>query len=356
MSTFTTERLRQLVSYAIKGAGFNKLLELSTYMGIRVENGMLYLNTTDGTNYLSVSDSCSADDMDITVDADLFTKLISKITSDTVDMEVNDNSLVITGNGTYKLELIPDENGNAFSFPNRFPDKAEVIGKLSATDLNSVVTAIKSSLSGVAGGVYSNYYFGDVIASTDKAMMSVFNKKVFDDAYLINKEFIDLINMSATDVTLSKSGDMLLADTSISEKGSICVCTKIPNNVSEFSIDNVNKFANLDVKSFCRIRKAELLDLLDRLSLFVSKFDDGAIQLEFEKTGVNVSSLASSGVEFIEYQECKDVEPITIKINIERLRNQLKAYFGDVVDLYFGNEICIKLVDNDITQVIALIK
>lgn len=357
MSTFTTGRLKELVAYAVKGAGFSKTLELSNYMGIQVADGVLYLNTTDGENYLSVSDACAAGDMNIVVNADLFSKLISKITSDTVDMSVEGNSLIVKGNGTYKLELVPDETGDTLVFPDKFPEVVEEIGKISANDLVVVANSLSASLMDSANSVYSNYYFGDVVASTDKRMMCIFNKKLFKVPYLFNSNFVDLMCMAGTDATISKSEDMLVADIDISEKGNISVCTKIPDNVSEFSIANVNKFAALEVKSFCRVRKAELLNLLDRLSLFVvSKFDDGAIQLSFTNDAIEVSSLASSGVERIEYAECKDVEPITIKINIERLRSQLKVYLADMVDLYFGSEVCIKLVDGDVSQIIALVK
>lgn len=356
MATFNTTRLKELTAYAIKGAGFNKLLELSSYMGIKVADGIIYLNTTDGTNYVSVSDACIAEDMDITVNAELFSKLIGKFNSDTVDMNIVDNTLVVKGNGKYTLELVPDENGGLLSFPNKFPDKAEDIGTIPATDLVFISNAVKTSLGQVAGSVYSNYYFGNVVASTDKAMMSIFKRKLLDGTYLFNREFVDLLCMSGADVTISKCDDMLLAESNISEKGCICVCTKIQDGVNEYGIDNVNKFAALEVKSFCRFKKVEMLDLLDRLALFVNKFDDGAIELHFTDNYVEVSSMSSSGIERIDYTESKDAQDITIKINIERLRNQLKAYNSDIVDLYYGNEICIKLVDGDMTQLIALVK
>lgn len=356
MSTFTTERLKQLVSYAIQGAGFNKLLELSTMMGIRIESGELYLNTTDGTNYLSVSDKCVADDMDITVNAELFSKLISKINSETVDMEVVDNTLVITGNGKYTLELIPDENGDLLSFPDKFPDETTEIGTISASDLTVINNAVKVSLSQVAGSVYSSYFFGDVVASTDRAMMSTFNRNVFGTPYLINKAFVDLMCIGATDVTLSKSDNVLVAEANISENCSINICTTLPNSAEDFNIEGINKFMALEVNSFCRFKKAQMLELLDRLSLFVSKFDDGAIELHFTDKYIEVSSMASNGIERVDYTESKDTIDLTIKINIDRFRNQLKAYSSDVVDLYYGSDICIKLVDGDLTQVIALIK
>jgi len=356
MSTFTTERLKALVSYAIRGAGFNKLLELSTMMGIRVDGGDLYLNTTDGTNYLSVSDKCVADDMDITVNAELFSKLISKINSDTVDLEVVNNTLVVTGNGKYTLELIPDENGDLLSFPDKFPDDTTEIGKISASDLVVINSAVRVSLSPSTGSVYSSYFFGNVVASTDGAMMSTFNRAVFETPYLINKAFVDLMGIGATDVTLSTWEDVFVADTSIDENCSIHICTIIPNNVKDFKIDVVTEFTSLEVSSFCRFKRAQMLELLDRLSLFVSKFDDGAIELHFTDKYIEVSSIASNGIECVDYTESRNTINHKIKINIDRLKNQLKAYSSDVVDLYYGSDVCIKLVDGDLVQIIALIK
>lgn len=356
MGTFNTERLKELSAYAIKGAGFDKLLELSNYLGIRVSKGMLYLNTTDGTNYLCVSDVCSADDMDITVDADLFAKLIGKINSDVVELQVVDNALVVKGNGKYTLAVQPDEEGNMLSFPNKFPDKVEHIGTIAANDLITINSAIKASLSSVAGSIYSNYYIGDVVASTDKAMMGIFNKKILDTPYLINNAVIDIMSTTIKDVDISKSDTMLVFESKLSENSGVCLCTAIQADVDKFNVDAINKFASMEVTSFCRFKRAQMLELLDRLSLFVSKFEDGAIELHFTDEYIEVSSMSSNSIERVEYTESKDTKDITIKININRFRNQLKAYGADIVDLYYGNEICIKLVDGDTTQIIALIK
>lgn len=357
MATFNTETLKKLVSLAKQGAGLNKLLELSKYIGIRVKNGTLYLNTTDGTNYMRVSDSCSAENFDVTIEIDMFAKLIDKLNSDTVDMNIVDDNLVITGNGKYTFEIMPNESGDNLSFPDKFPNTpTELVGVITEQDLIAISTAIKASLSSVAGSVYSDYYFGDVVASTDKVMISRYNKKLLDTNYILNRQFVDLICLANKDVTLSKSDTMLVADIALSEDSSIQICTPISDSVSEFNIDGINKFADLEVNSFCRFKKAQMLDLLDRLILFVNKFDDGAITLHFTEDYIEVSSLANNGVERVEITEFKDAEDKTIKINVERLRNQLKAYGSDIVDMYYGSDVCIKLVDGDISQVIALIK
>lgn len=356
MATFNTERLKKLVSYAVRGVGANKMLELSNYMGIRVDDGVLYLNTTDGTNYLCVSDEVEVADIDITVDADLFSKLISKINSNTVDMEVVDNTLVVTGEGKYTIPLIPDETGGMLSFPDKFPEITEGIGLITPEDLTVILSSVKASLSGTTGSVYSSYYMGDFVAGTDRAMMTVYNKKFFDTPILFNREIIELVS-TGSNVIVSRSEDNLLVlEATIDTVGQVLVCTKLPDNVADFQVAAIETFKALEVNSFCRINKSALLGLLDRLSLFVSRFDDGVITLHFTDNHIEVSSLKSDGVECVEYLESKDAKDKTIKINIERLRGELKAYGSETVDLYYGNEICIKLVDGDVMQIIALIK
>lgn len=356
MSTFNTAILNTLVSYAIKGAGFVNDLELSSYIGIKIADGKINFNTTDGTQYTRVSADCSADDFDVVVEAETFAKLISKINSDTVDIEIVDDNLVIKGNGKYTLGIKPDENGNPLSFPDKFPATVTEIGKLTTADIAIVGSAIKASLSSVVDSVTSNYYFGDIIASTDRAMLSVYDCKVFDEPYLFNKKFVELFSMPGTDVTISKSDTMLVANSDIGDVGSLSVCTRLNTDVSNFNVAGINKFLALEVGSFCRFRKAQMLDLLDRMALFVSKFDDGAITLNFTADSIEVSSLTNDGVESVEITECKNQQDMSITINIDRLRNQLKSYNSDVVDLYYGSDICIKLVDGNITQIIALIK
>ena len=356
MSTFSTEKLKQLVAYAVKGAGFDANITESMQLGIKVADSIISLSTTTGETYLRVSDRCTADDMNITVDAEIFSKLISKITSDTVDIDLKGKVLEVVGNGKYKLELIPDEEGNTKVFPDKFKEQSELIGTIPANDVVTINSSIKASLSENIGSIYSQYYVGDIVASTDRIMLSVLNKKYFDTAYLFSVEFMDLMLLSCADVSIYKSEHTIVAISKPSENCEIAICAPVPDNTSDYDIESLTKFANLSAPAFCRVKKVDLINLLDRLSLFVNKFDEGAIKLHFTQDCIEVSSMASSGIERIEYTECKDIQDKEIKINIKRLNKQIKAYNSDLVDLSYGGDVCIKLVDGDISQIIALMK
>ena len=116
MKIKTTE-LQNMLSKVVKGVGNNKLIPLTNMLMIRVADGNLLLTSTDATNYLTVQTTVNSDELYAVVNAELFNKLISKFTTETVDLTVEDSALKIFGNGSYVLELQFDENGTVVNFP-----------------------------------------------------------------------------------------------------------------------------------------------------------------------------------------------------------------------------------------------
>ena len=97
-----TSRMKEAVNKSIKGAGFNNLIPITSMIGIKLSDGKLRLLTTDMTNTLCIIiDKVAGDDMDITVDADKFGKLIAKTTSEDIDLSVKDDILM-----SRQMELI----------------------------------------------------------------------------------------------------------------------------------------------------------------------------------------------------------------------------------------------------------
>lgn len=351
--TITTSMLQALVSKAIKGAGFNKLLPITSMIGID-DNGALNLYTTDGTNNLKISgDVIVSDGFDITLEADTFAKLVSKLTSDTVMLEVKDNTLIITGNGTYKLPLQMSDDGSPLIFPNK-PDNEsafESIGTLPATAIEVMLNSLKPSLSNNVSSPHSKYFVGEFLASTDRFMLCAYSGVSFDTDMLFSREFVDLLGVAGGDVELWLTDDYIIA---VAE--GFVLRTKLSGNPDEFNIKGLKKMLNFKLDSYCKVNKKSLLSLLDRLSLFVGEYDDGAIIVHFTENGMEISSLKSDGVETVDYMEFSNFTDLTIKINITRLIVLLKGYLSDSVDIHYGSDACIKLTDGNTTEVLALMK
>ena len=144
-----TSRMKEAVNKAIKGAGFNNLIPITSMIGIKLSDGKLRLLTTDMTNTLCIIiDKVAGDDMDITVDADKFGKLIAKTTSEDIDLSVKDDVLFVKANGTYKIPLISDEDG-LISFQD-INDLSEIKEADCKTKLSSVMQAYNINKSALA--------------------------------------------------------------------------------------------------------------------------------------------------------------------------------------------------------------
>lgn len=354
--TINTTRLKTLVNSASQCVGANKLHRITNMIGIKAHGNTFTLLTTDGTNYLSVTaEVTDAEDIDVAVNAETFIKLINKTTSETVTLEADDTALVVTGNGSYKIALELDDEGEVLSFPVKLPTASMEIGTISPSAVDTIISSLKSSLSANAGSVYTNYFVGDCVCATDKAMMGLYDNKMFDGDYkfLINSTFVELLDLATDTISLEFNEE---TSTLIATAPNYCLYAKVMTDCAEFNITAIKKMLAVEQESYCKVRKHDLLDLLDRLSLFVGAYDDGGIKLDFTSDSIEVSSMASTGIETVNYTESKDAKDKSIKININRLIAQLKSYTSDVVEIYYGSDLCIKLVDGDVTQVIALMR
>lgn len=351
--TVNTIQLQNAVAKATKCSGFNKLLPITGMMGIKFTGTELVFTTTDGTNFLYITlDVGSSEAFDVTVDAEIFSKLVSKLTSEQITLEVTDSYLLVSGNGDYKLSLQLNDDGNNLVYPDPLKDVPVEISdlKISKVVIDMMLNALKPSLSQVVGSVYTNYYVGKVLATTDKVMLGIFDDKVIDDDLLFSRSFVDLLGLATDDVAFELSGDYMIA-----RCDDMTLCAKKSDNVTEYNVEGLNKMLGFEFDAYCKVNKSALLATLERLAIFVGQYDDSAINIHFTNTGMELSSLNSSGVETVDFMEVKNAKDMTIKINILRLIIQLKAYASDSVDIYYGNEKLIKLNDGKLTQVIALI-
>ena len=128
----------------------------------------------------------------------------------------------------------------------------------------------------------------------------------------------------------------------------------ITEGINAFPIEAVTNLVNSPFKSNCKVPRVAVLDLLDRLALFVTKYDKKGIYLTFTKDGIMFSSKKSSGTELIPYVASIDFSDYTCCIDIETLRNQINAQDSDTIDMYYGSDVAIKMVSNNITQIVAL--
>lgn len=349
-----SSRMKEAVNKAIKGAGFNNLIPITSMIGIKLSDGKLRLLTTDMTNTLCIIiDKVAGDDMDITVDADKFGKLIAKTTSEDIDLSVKDDILFVKANGTYKIPLISDEEGLV-----TFPALSETKGKTTNVKLTSIMQAYNINKSALAktleNPALTGYYCGDMVISTDANVITFNDFKMFeqDEPLLISPQLMQLL-------TLNKQEDIkLIADKTLLTfiADDMVVQGAVMEGIEDFPADDVKAYLDEAFTSSCKVPKDLLLATLDRLALFIEPYDKNGAYFTFGRKGINIHSKKDASTETINYVESKDFEPFVCCVDIPMLKEQLQANPDDTVKICYGNENALKIESGKVTQVIALLE
>lgn len=352
--TINTTQLQGMLNKAIKGAGRNKLKRMTELVSIRLKDKKLTLSTTDEINYLSITaDNIDGDDMYVAVEAELFVKLVSKLTSDTTTLAVEDKVFKVIGNGTYEFKLeIDPEDGTPVVLPNPIDAfvKGDVIGTTTQADITNIIASIKSALCIKADYPwYCCYYVTDDVVASDMFTVGSYAHGFLNEPYLVRAEAMDLVGLLSGNISVYVTEGKMLFE---AENGS--VYTTIPNGIDKYDIDGLRAYIVQDFEHSCKITKNTMLSLLDRVYPFVGAYDNGRITLSFANDGLTITSKYAE--ETINYAEATgNVADFTCAIDIEPFTAQIKSQLGNVVEIQYGNENAIKIIDGDVISVISLL-
>ena len=106
-----TENLKNVCSKILAAVDSGDYSIFADTLQIKAKDGVLTLSVTNGEYFVKVTENVDeVDNFNATVNANLFLKLISQITTETVEFSCNDKALTIKANGVYNLPLIYHED------------------------------------------------------------------------------------------------------------------------------------------------------------------------------------------------------------------------------------------------------
>lgn len=348
-----TAVLQDMVSRAVKGASQNKLIPITSLMAIQLEDNKLTLITTDQTNTLYIThDSIDGDDFYCVVQVEQFSKLISKITSENTVLELDGAILTVRANGNYKLELPLDEDGELIQYPDPM-SSVELDEDSQTVNLSTIKTILETNKAALSSNaedsVYNGYYIGDKVITTDSFKICGLYVKLLDEPVLISPELMNLLDVVTDEkIKVWEEDEVIVFSTP-----SCTIHGYKMSGIEDYDVDALNTLLDEEFENSCKVNKSDFLSLLDRISLFVSAYDEHEISLTFTDKGIDVSSKQSNGVETIAYHSHKGSN-YTCRIHVLELIQQLKANSADLIEIQFGNDSSIKLVDGNVVQVISL--
>ena len=356
-----TEVLQKMVSKAIQGASNNKMIPITSLIGIEFKEdnlggkGNLVLMTTDGSNQFRINTEVEGTGNFYTiVNADTFSKLVGKTTKEFITLENKENYLEVTGNGSYKLEIAINEEGEMV----KFPEIKNIEGNELAANLANLQEAIKTAKASVAKTMevpcLTGYYISDNMIATDRQMIFSMNHELISEPVLISSEMAELLLL----VEGSEIIELIKKDNNlIFYNKSFTIAGKELEGKESYPVQAIEGLLNTEYKNTIKVNKQELLNVLDRMNLFVTDYDEGGVYLDFTEAGLIVRSQKSNAEEIVDIEGSLDPENrFNCLADIEMLKAQIETISTDIVEIHYGQDTSIKLLDGNCTHIISLLE
>lgn len=292
------------------------------------------IDVTDKNIHIIAGDSATYIEKDIpcnsvmafgrtSVDAKDFTKLINKINSETLVMELKDNKLEIrAGKSKFNLKTIdPDE----YVYPERLDLDVDNV-KVALPELKKALKLSAITLSKNATEVYfTGYKLGTTIMTTNRNNLTIYDMPLCGDDLLITTDIVGLLNdMDGEVIEFGYSQDFIEFRTDGTRIIGNLLC-----GMEHFPPNNVLDNFNYDKKAV--IAKKDLLPVLERALIFVENL--GAVELSFDDNVIKSQLIGNTDADTYEEIPYQGNLGVAIKVNVGMLKEICSSLEAETVEL-----------------------
>lgn len=362
------EDLKDISQIILSAVDNSELSVLTETLELKVENNILYMNVTNREYYAQVKLVMSDEEEDFhaTVNANLFLKLVSQITTDTVEFSIVNNSLVIKANGIYKLPLIYD-NELLLELPVININNVTTEFDIDSNILTSIYNYNSKQLltSGATKPVQKMYYVDEkgAITFTTGACINNFSLEKPIKILLTNKivKLFKLFKNNNVHFTLGYDAisnniiqtKVKFESDNISITAILSCDDTIINSVPVTAIRNRADSSNY--KYFVTFNKELITETINRLLLFTfnSKFLNASGKFVFGDSSVTITDVSGENKEVIHYSnEISNITEYTAILDLNDLKMVLDTCTEQYINFMFGDEQAILICRGNIVNVI----
>lgn len=285
-----TQDIKQITNKILSAIDSSEHTILTDTLEILAKDKKLYFNVTNKDYYVSININITTDcDFRATVNANMFLKLISQLTTETVELNVVDKVLEVIGNGKFKIPLMLSFD-KLLELPELTIDTITQTFDVSKDILYSISSYNARELAGNAFNdiIRKSYYIDDkgcitftfgacinhfTLPKSIKLILSPVVVKLFklfnDDTVKFELGFNQIGDVLQTRIRLSDNSVMIAAKT-YSTDGLI---TKFPAEALREKSDKVYPYS-------VSINRVELAQALNRFEIF-SNYDTNTTECTF---------------------------------------------------------------------------
>ena len=361
------EDLKAVAQTILAAVDSNELSVITETLELKLENNIFYMNVTNREYYAQVRLKMNQeDDFHATVNANLFLKLVSQITTDTVEFSIVNNSLVIKANGTYKLPLIYEDD-KLLSLPeikiNNVTSEFDIDGDILLSILN--YNSKQLSIGTISKPVQKMYYVDEhgAITFTSGACINNFTleKPV---KMLLNNRLVKLFKLFKSKKVHFKLGYDAISDDIIQTK--VCfesddvMITAIlscdDSMINSVPVNAIRGRCNTEYPYMVNFNKEMFLQLINRLLLFTTSNGrelTAYCKVEFTKDELIVYDLEQENKETISYENESNIDKTyTTILDLNDLRSTLDSCTEQYITIKFGDEQAVLLCRGNVVNVV----
>lgn len=365
------EEIQNACSKILAAVDSNALSVLTETLQIKGDADALYISVTNREYFARVKiPGGGTSDFHATVNANVFLKLISQITTDTIEITIADTNLVVKGNGTYKLPLIYDGE-QLLELPEINIDNPTVDFEIDSANLLSLIQYNSKQLSqGIISKPIQKLYYMDeqgAVTFTTGACINTFSlaKPV---KVLLNDRLVKLFKLfKGEKVKFTLGYDNFSEDiiqTKVRFETSDVIITAVlscdDSMLKAFPVNAVRGRATADYPYSINVNREQLIQTINRLLLFASttsnmkNLDQPWSCFEFKKDSVVIYDARKENKEEIYYTNTTpDIDGnYTALLDLTDLRSTLETCAEQYVTINFGDGVAIVISRGNVKNVI----
>lgn len=359
-----TEKLQEVCKKVLDAVDNNSALPVSSSVELLTEGRKLFINITNMEYYVSINLDLDneVDSFRVVVDAHLFLNLIAKMTTEDIELTISDKSLVVKGNGTYKVPIITDAKG-IVNVPKITIDNVTNEFTINNEDLQNILNFnTKEVMKNIVNKPVQKMYYLDnqgCITYTNSACVNSFTLNT-DVKLIFNLKLVKLFKLLKSDVInvklgYDKVGNTTQAKITFKEEGTEITSILLNDEslINEVPVYAIRGRANKVYPYNVTLRRTELLKAIARISFFLTKAESVVI-LSFDRNEVKMYDLLKVNNDCIPYESANLTldNPYTIGIDVFNLKNTLEGCSDEYINLSFGDGKAFVMTRGNIKDVI----
>lgn len=354
------EELKEVCSKILTAVDPDGNSNVTETLELIVENGTLHLNVTNREYFVEIKIPVDVNEnFHATVNATLFLKLISQITTEEVELIIEDKSLVVKANGVYKFPLIYD-NAELLKLPEIKIENVTSEFVISSSILHDILNYNSKELSKkVYLKLVQRYYYVDecgCITFTSGACVNNFTLPQ-PIKMLLNQKTVKLFKLFDGEVKFTMGHDALTDDITQTkvkfDNGKVTLTAIISCDdslINSVPVNVIRGMATDEYKYSVVLNKDEMLQAINRLLLFSSSRTYSEFTFTPENVTLSLNNLSKEKINY--YNDTSVSEEYHTMLDLNDLKLTLENCSESHITMNFGNERSIVIVRNNIYNVI----